>query len=87
MRINPNEVRFIKLGRGGGWEHDCIDGPTPTVRFGFDSPHHQACLDGDWSTVEAYWREKHPREATKIINQTKDFYTLGSDRNTHNLRE
>jgi hypothetical protein len=79
MRITPSEVRFIKLGKGGTWEAKCIDGPDPTVRFGFDSPHHQACLNGDWATVEAYWKERDPKEATKIVNQTKAFYTLGED--------
>jgi len=79
MRITPKEVRFIKLGSGGSWEKGCIESATPTVRFGFDSPHHQACLDGDWTTVEAYWKAQNPREATKILNQTRDFYTLGPD--------
>ncbi len=79
MRINPAEVRFIKLGRGGAWEQDCIEGSSPSIRFGFDSPHHRACVAGDWQTVEAYWKERDPREATKIINQTKAFYTLGDD--------
>ena len=79
MHISPSQVRFIKLGRGGMWEKGCIEDPTPTIRFGFDNPHHEACLKGDWATVEAYWKERRPKEATKIVNQTKDFYTLGPD--------
>lgn len=54
MRIEFNEVRFIKLRRRGTWERDCIEGRTPSVRFGFENPHHQECLDGDWSMVEKY---------------------------------
>jgi len=80
MSINPSEVRFIKLGRGGMWEKDCIEGPTPSIRFGFDNPHHANCLRGDWETLEQYWRQdKRPAEVTKIVSQTKDFYTLGTD--------
>lgn len=80
MTINPSEVRFIKLGRGGMWERDCIEGATPSVRFGFDNPHHEDCLLGDWNVLEQYWRaRKRQAEATKIVSQTKDFYTLGAD--------
>lgn len=80
MAINPSEVRFIKLGRGGMWERDCIEGAAPSVRFGFDNPHHEDCLLGDWNVLEQYWRaRKRQAEATKIVRQTKDFYTLGAD--------
>lgn len=80
MTINPSEVRFIKLGRGGTWERGCIEGATPSLRFGFDNPHHEDCLRGEWNTLEQYWRAlKRPAEATKIVSQTKDFYTLGAD--------
>jgi hypothetical protein len=79
--INPSEIRFIKLGKGGSWEKDCIDSSTPTVRFGFENPHHQTCLDRDWNILDHFWREQGYRstEITKIVNQTRDFYTLGSD--------
>ena len=80
MTINPTEVRFIKLGRGGMWEKECIEGSSPSVRFGFANPHHADCLRGDWGNLEQYWpQHKRPAEATKIVNQTKDFYTLGTD--------
>lgn len=80
MIINPSEVRFIKLGQGGMWEKGCIEGTTPSVRFGFDNPHHEDCLRGNWNVLEQYWRDlKRPAEATKIVNQTKDFYTLGAN--------
>lgn len=80
MTINPSEVRFIKLGKGGMWERECIEGATPSVRFGFDNPHHEACLQGDWNILEQYWRaRKSQAQTTKIVSQTKDFYTLGAD--------
>lgn len=79
MDVNPNHVRFIKLGRRGMWEEACIEGPTPSIRLGFNNPHHKACLEGDWLKVETYWKEHRPKEATKIVNQIRDFYTLGLD--------
>ena len=79
MNTSPSEVRFIKLGRGGMLEKECIEGPKPTIRFGFDNPHHKACLERDWAIVESYWKERKPKQATKIVKQTKDFYTLGPD--------
>jgi hypothetical protein len=80
MHIDASEVRFIKLGKRGTWEKECIEGPVPSIRFGFDNPHHADCLHGDWSTLERYWRQhKSPAEATKIVSQTRDFYTLGPD--------
>lgn len=77
--ITAKEVRFIKLGSGGRWEEDCIEGATPTIRFGFDNPHHSACLQAKWDIIDRFWRKKHPKEATKIVNQTRYFYELGSD--------
>ena len=80
MTVNPSQIRFIKLGKGGMWEKDCIEGSSPSVRFGFDNPHHEDCLRGDWEKLEQYWRQhKRPAEVTKIVSQTKDFYMLGAD--------
>jgi hypothetical protein len=80
MYISASEVRFIKLGKGGVWEKECIEDPVPSMRFGFDNPHHADCLRGNWSILEQYWRRhKSAAETTKIVNQIKDFYTLGPD--------
>jgi hypothetical protein len=32
-RIDPSTVRYIKLGKGGGWERECIE--TGIARFGY----------------------------------------------------
>lgn len=79
MPISANHARFIKLGAGGSWEEKCIDGKKPTIRLGFNNPNHQACLDGDWEVVKDYYKQRQPKQATKIVNQIKDFYELGSD--------
>lgn len=75
--ITAKDVRFIKLGSRGSWEKGCIDSPRPTVRFGFDNPYHRACLQGKWEVLRKFWKKKRPKQVTKIVNQTQDFYTLG----------
>lgn len=72
-------ARFIKLGRKGEWESDCIKSLPGTIRLGFNNPHHEACLAGDWETVTQYYLQKKKKssgKATEITNQIKDFYTL-----------
>ena len=72
-------IKFIKLGRSGDWELRCLEGDEPMIRLGFDNPHHQKCLDGDWEFIKKYWSEtKTKGKATETTNQIKDFYTLPS---------
>ncbi len=74
--IEASTVKFIKLGQSGGWEERCIESDKPMIRLGFDNPHHQKCLDGDWDFINRYWLEsKTKRKATETTNQIKDFYT------------
>ena len=80
MTVNATEVRFIKLGKSGIWENECIEGVSPSIRFGFVNPHHEECLRGDWEKIKHYWQQhKSPAEVTKVVRQTQDFYTLGTD--------
>lgn len=74
--IEASTVKFIKLGRSGGWEERCIESDKPIIRLGFDNPHHQKCLDGDWDFINSYWLESKTKgKATETTNQIKDFYT------------
>lgn len=80
--IAPDEVRFIKLGQGGEWEKQCIEGKQPCIKFGWCNPYHKKCLQYDWSDLRSYWERKESKtkgKATEIINQIKDFYTLGEN--------
>lgn len=78
--ISPKKIRFIKLGFGGVWEQSCIaDG---TIRLGYESPHHQESLDGNWDEVRKFWlqaRNGDEGATTRDINQIRDFYELGVD--------
>jgi hypothetical protein len=74
--IKAKDVKFIKLGRSGGWEERCIESDKPMIRLGFDNPHHQKCLEGDWDFINRYWLESKTKgKATETTNQIKDFYT------------
>ena len=78
QRITAKAVRFIKLGREGKWEGECIEGSSPCIRLGFRSKQHKACLAGDWDAVFQYWSgpgEKTKGKATEFTNQVKAFYT------------
>jgi len=77
--VEAQDVKFIKLGRSGGWEERCIESNKPSIRLGFMNPHHQECLDGDWDFIKNYWlKSKTKGKATETTNQIKDFYTQPS---------
>jgi hypothetical protein len=75
------KVRFIKLGHGGEWEHDCLE-VSHTIRLGYRNPFHQDCLEGQWDRVHAFWlkeRKGNRSVATRDANQVRDFYELSED--------
>jgi hypothetical protein len=39
-KIRPTKVRYIKLGEGGEWEKECIEG-NGTLRIGFRDTNHR----------------------------------------------
>ena len=78
--ITTNDVRFIKLGEKGRWEKECIEGPEPCIRLGFDTGHHAESLAGNWQVLIDHWRHvehKTPGKTTEFLNQVRAFYTLG----------
>lgn len=72
------KIRYIKLGDGGKWELYCIE-EKQVLRLGYESPHHQESLDGDWDTVRNFWlsaRKGNNGAASRDLNQIRDFYEL-----------
>jgi len=72
------KIRYIKLGDGGKWERYCIE-EQQTLRLGYESPHHQESLSGDWDTVRGFWlsaRNGNKGAASRDLNQIRDFYEL-----------
>ena len=75
-KIKPKKVLFIKLGKGGKFEQDCIE-KNKNLRIGYSSVDHELCNKGDWNAVHRYYievRKKKPSAATKHTNQIKYFY-------------
>ena len=48
--VKPSKIKFIKLGRAGMWEEDCID-KSNTLRLGYDSVDHELALAKDWTIL------------------------------------
>ena len=72
------KIRYIKLGDGGKWERYCIE-EQQTLRLGYESPHHQESLNGEWDTVRNFWlsaRNGYQGAASRDLNQIRDFYEL-----------
>jgi len=72
--IVPASVRYIKLGRGGMWEAECIrDG---ILRFGYgsgDPISMELCKGKRWDEIAASWRQEGGRDAataTRFTNET-----------------
>lgn len=80
-KIRPKRVLFIKLGRGGSWEKECIH-EKQTLRLGYSEIDHQKCVAGEWSYVHKYYIDNGANEsvATSHENQIRQFYE--EDENT-----
>ena len=77
MRVAPASVRYIKLGRNGRWENECIK--KGIVRFGFDSSTAERfplCLAGKWTALKKSFvvSGKDRGTATRFTNETRLFF-------------
>jgi len=73
--MSAERILFIKLGKSGLWEKECIE--SGTLRFGFREAIHSDCVNGDWKAVTKHYIQvegKKPGKATEITNQIKSFY-------------
>ncbi len=66
---------YIKLGRGGVWESDCIV-RDQTLRIGYRGVSHQLCIQGKWNVVleELKTIRTDIGAATRDANQIRLFY-------------
>lgn len=73
--INPKTVYFVKLGKNGEWERDCLE-VSQTIRLGYHETPHEFCLKGKWDKVQKIWQEKRDDAgtATRDKNQIRAFY-------------
>lgn len=73
-RIKPDEVLYIKLGRNGMWEEDCIK--NGTLRLGYRETPHKPCLEKKWNSIqkERQAARRNKGAATSDTNQIRSFY-------------
>lgn len=75
--IAPKEVRYIKLGRNGQWEKECLR--KGIIRFGFGSANaerYALCLAGKWKRLTRSFiaSGKGQGTATRSTNETRKFF-------------
>jgi len=77
--FQPQEFRYIKLGRGGAWASDAfVEGIIP---FGYREVDHGLCASGDWGAVreQLIASGRTPAGASQGIRELQDFYQLDDD--------
>jgi hypothetical protein len=77
VRVQPDDVRYIKLGPGGGWWPRCYE--RSELHFGFEDEPHDEAAAGNWDATWKRWFaiRKSEKEASQDTREIKDFYTLG----------
>ncbi len=81
-KIKANKIRFIKLGRGGSFEKECIE-ENQTLRLSYTEIDHNLCVNGHWQEVHDYFTTERNLDvgtATNHTNQIRKFYE--EDQNT-----
>ena len=79
VRIEPKEVRYIKLGASGAWEDACFH--ENRIYWGDSHEPHALALQGGWASVHQIHIELGYSKsvATGYVRQMRNYYTLGSD--------
>lgn len=77
-RIEPTDVRYIKLGPGGAWVDRCLD--EGLIEFGHQAISHELASAGDWEAVRASFVAdgSSPSKASDFTRELRDFCTLPS---------
>ncbi len=73
--INPKNAYYIKLGRNGEWEKDCLE-VSQIIRLGYREISHELCVKSKWDEVQKALQEKRDDvgTATKDKNLIRVFY-------------
>lgn len=73
--INPKNVYYIKLGRSGEWEKDCLE-VSQTIKIGYREVPDKLCRQGKWDEVQKIMQSIRDDvgTATRHKNQVCAFY-------------
>jgi len=74
MAVAAQQAFYIKLGRGGEWEGECLR--EGTLRFGYHETPHDLCVAGAWDQIRDFWTERRGDAGTaaRDMNQIRAFY-------------
>ena len=77
--INPPYALYIKLGRSGSWEKECLE--RGILRFGYKETPFDAAVAGDWDAVWKAWNNMRGDAgiATRDLTQVKHFFADSDD--------
>jgi hypothetical protein len=80
--ISPERVRYIKLGRAGAWEQECLQ--KQVIRLGFDTGNpstFELCLNGNWAELKQQFlaRGKTAGTAERFTNEARIFFEDAGD--------
>ena len=72
--VSCSKSLFIKLGRKGEWEKDCIK--NGYLKLGYREASYDDCVKGKWNAVCRSFRKrsKSAQTATSFTNQVKHFF-------------
>ena len=78
-QLRPSKGLYIKLGRGGSWEKECLE--EGILRFGYKETPFDAAVSGDWEAVRKVWLDERGDEgtATRDVIQIRNFFEAGPD--------
>lgn len=76
--IKADKALFIKLGREGVWEKDCLT-RDQTLRLGYNEIDFEKCLRGKWEEVKQDAVSQFGKKATFHFTQIRYFYEEGKD--------
>ncbi|NCB71994.1 MAG: hypothetical protein EOM45_09440 [Clostridia bacterium] len=74
-KVFAERVLYIKLGRGGMFETECIE-HNGTIKLGYNDCDHELCMQGKWNELKETMREDSmdPGSLTRHIEQIRKFY-------------
>lgn len=77
--ISPSRALYIKLGRSGSWEEECLK--KGILRFGYIETPFEAAISGDWDAVHKFWLavRKDSGTATRDVTQIRYYFESGED--------
>jgi hypothetical protein len=78
-KVNPAKGLYIKLGRSGSWEKECLE--NGILRFGYKETPFKAAVSGNWEAVRKHWlaAREDAGTATRDVIQIRHFFEAGDD--------